>query len=218
MKTNIFGYTQAPRSLSLTGGRNLKIGAPAFDRRLRGMTRLAGLGLKCLALPLFTTIAPPAAQAAGALALGSCDASGYSYGLTYDNSPMDWAIGHALQLCAQNGGNSAGEAGTFQNCTVVQTIEGSCLAFSVSRDRPCGATGWAYAPTVGTAENMAINSCREHGGQKCGVVAARCDQGNTGGGNREGGSASGNGSGYRLPYWLTHPDYCTPGNKWKPNC
>jgi hypothetical protein len=111
---------------------------------------------------VLTLILPMTAQAAGALAVGRCNRHGYTYGY----ASMAAAGVEALARCASNGD---------QTCHVVVAIRGACAAFAVSGT--CGPRGWAYAPSRGAAEQLAINLCIREGGTECTVQRWLCDGG-----------------------------------------
>jgi hypothetical protein len=99
-----------------------------------------------------------AAQAAGALAIGSCAA----YGVAYDFTEQSEARVAAMRKCD----------GT---CKVVATIRRGCAAYAVDMRNACGAHGYAAAPTLGRAQNIALRYCYDHGGRDCVVRAWACD-------------------------------------------
>ncbi len=100
-----------------------------------------------------------AAQAAGALAIGTCNGDGWSY-----NWPsVATAESVALANCASKG----------DRCQVVATMIRECAAFAVSGS--CGARGWAVALSQGAAESAALAQCRSYGGTACAVRAWVCD-------------------------------------------
>ena len=98
------------------------------------------------------------AEAAGALAIGSCAA----YGSAYDFSGEQAARAAALKKCV----------GT---CKVVATTRGGCAAYAIDGRDACGAHGYASAPTLGRAQNMALRFCYKYGGRDCVVRAFVCD-------------------------------------------
>src|SRR5215813_3658976 len=106
---------------------------------------------------LFSNMLP--AQAAGALATGRCGAFGYAFD---DLSPE----AAALRARAQCKG---------QDCKVVTSFRRSCAAFAVDGSNACGPHGWASAPTLGRAQNMASQTCHRYGGRNCMIRAWVCD-------------------------------------------
>jgi Domain of unknown function (DUF4189) len=101
----------------------------------------------------------PAAQAAGAMAIGSCAAFGYAF---------DYRDSDAARVAAQ--GKCVGG-----DCKVVVTLKRSCAAFAIDGHRPCGPHGFASARRLGEAENVALKSCYNYGGRDCVIRAFACD-------------------------------------------
>jgi hypothetical protein len=106
---------------------------------------------------LFANI--PSIHAAGALATGRCGAFGYAFD---DLSPE----AAALRARAQCKG---------QECKVVTSFRRSCAAFAIDASNACGPHGWASAPTLGRAQNMASQTCHRYGGRNCMIRAWVCD-------------------------------------------
>jgi hypothetical protein len=106
---------------------------------------------------LFANI--PSSHAAGALATGRCGAFGYAFD---DLSPE----AAALRARAQCKG---------QECKVVTSFRRSCAAFAIDASNACGPHGWASAPTLGRAQNMASQTCHRFGGRNCMIRAWVCD-------------------------------------------
>jgi hypothetical protein len=98
------------------------------------------------------------AQAAGALAVGSCAA----YGVAYDFSEQTAARVAAIRKCQGS-------------CKVVTTIRRGCAAYAIDGRDVCGPHGYAAAPTLGRAQNVALKYCYQHGGKDCVVRAWACD-------------------------------------------
>jgi uncharacterized protein DUF4189 len=98
-------------------------------------------------------------QAAGALAAGRCGAFGYAFD---DVSPE----AAALRARAQCKGS---------DCKVVTSFRRACAAFAVDAANACGPHGWANAPTLGRAQNMASQTCHRYGGRNCVIRAWVCD-------------------------------------------
>jgi Domain of unknown function (DUF4189) len=121
---------------------------------------LKEFGIIGIALALLSETTP--VEAAGALAVGQCSRIGYTYGYP----SVAAAQASALARCASNGD---------QTCRVMVTIRGACAAFAISGS--CGARGWAYAPSRGLAEQLAINWCIREGGTECAVQQWICDGG-----------------------------------------
>jgi hypothetical protein len=98
-----------------------------------------------------------AAQAAGALAIGTCGA----YGFAYDYRKEAAASRAALGKCA--GG-----------CKVVP-VRRACGAIAIDARDFCGAHGYAVAARLGEAQNIALRECYQHGGKDCVIRAWACD-------------------------------------------
>jgi len=106
------------------------------------------------------TLAPvAAAQAAGALAVGSCGA----YGFAYDFQGDEAARTAALKKC------------TGADCKVVAAMKGNCAAFAIDGRNACGAYGFAAAAGLGPAQNSALQQCFHYGGKDCVIRAFVCD-------------------------------------------
>jgi hypothetical protein len=101
-----------------------------------------------------------AADAAGALAVGSCGA--YGYGFDYANESD--ARTAAIRKCA--GGK----------CRIVGALHRACAAMAVDAKNPCGSFGWAIDSHLGKAENISMRRCVEFGGHDCVVRAWACDE------------------------------------------
>jgi hypothetical protein len=97
--------------------------------------------------------------AAGAMAVGSCAA----YGFAYDYGNAEEARSAALAQC--NG----------KNCSVVATVQRSCVAFAIDGRNACGPHGYATAKRLGQAENTALRYCYKYGGKDCVIRAWACD-------------------------------------------
>ncbi len=100
------------------------------------------------------------ADAAGALAVGSCGAYGYGY----DFHNLADARVAAIRNCSGKG------------CKVVGTIRRGCAAMAVDAKHPCGSFGWAIDSHLGRAENLSLRRCYEFGGKDCMVRAFACDE------------------------------------------
>ena len=97
------------------------------------------------------------AYAAGALAIGSCGA----YGFAYDFPREATASRAALGKC--RGG-----------CKVVP-LSRACGAIAIDGKNACGAHGYAIAPRLGEAQNIALKQCYDYGGKDCVIRAWACD-------------------------------------------
>jgi hypothetical protein len=58
---------------------------------------------------------------------------------------------------------------------VVATIRRGCAAYAIDGQNKCGAHGYASAPTLGRAQNVALRFCYKYGGRDCMVRAWACD-------------------------------------------
>jgi hypothetical protein len=96
-------------------------------------------------------------HAAGALAIGECG----TYGFAYDYSRKTAASQAALGKCA--GG-----------CKVV-ALSRACGAIAIDGKNACRAHGYAVAPRLGEAQNMALQQCYQYGGKNCVIRAWACD-------------------------------------------
>jgi hypothetical protein len=105
---------------------------------------------------LFSGAAP--AQAAGALAIGACAA----YGFAYDYPTTEAAEAAAREKCSGD-------------CKQVVTTKKGCVAFAIDGRKPCGPNGFANAPKLGQAQNIALKACYKHGGKDCVIRAWICD-------------------------------------------
>jgi hypothetical protein len=99
-----------------------------------------------------------AAEAAGALAVGTCGV----YGFGNDFKHLADATGAALTQCSGK-------------CRVVLTALRRCAAFAVDAKNVCGPHGWASAARLGQAQNLALRQCYQHGGRECVIRAFLCD-------------------------------------------
>jgi hypothetical protein len=98
-------------------------------------------------------------QAAGALAIGTCGAYGYSFGFPEEGA----AQSAALEKCTGTG------------CKVVATIRKGCAAFAVDGHNACGPHGYAVTARLGAAQNTAMSYCYRFGGKDCVIRAWACD-------------------------------------------
>jgi hypothetical protein len=97
------------------------------------------------------------ADAAGALAVGSCGA----YGFAYDYAKEPAASRAALGKCT--GG-----------CKVVPVVR-ACGAIAIDGKNACGPHGYAVASRLGEAQNTALRQCYQFGGKDCVIRAWACD-------------------------------------------
>jgi hypothetical protein len=99
------------------------------------------------------------AQAAGALAVGTCGAYGYAI----DYARNDAAQTAALLKCSGD------------DCKVVAAMKRNCAALAIDGRNACGAFGYAAAARLGLAQNTALKQCYSHGGKDCVIRAFVCD-------------------------------------------
>jgi len=117
--------------------------------------------LRSLALALaFSLSAAGLADAAGALAVGTCGAYGYGF----DYTRIADARAAAMHKCS--GGH----------CKIVGVIRKGCAAMAVDAKNPCGSFGWALDSHLGRAENASMRRCAQFGGHACMVRAWACDE------------------------------------------
>jgi hypothetical protein len=113
-----------------------------------------------IALVLIAGIGMPAvAEAAGAMAVGTCGAYGYAI----DFIDAAQAPATALQRCQGDG------------CKVVATMKRNCAAFAIDATNVCGAHGYAVAKSLARAQNDALKHCYKFGGKDCVIRAFVCD-------------------------------------------
>ncbi len=113
---------------------------------------VAGFGLLIIAIGT--------AQAAGALAVGTCGAYGYGFDYRHEGD----ARLAAMKKC------------TGKECRIVGTVHKACAAMAVDAKNPCGSFGWAINSHLGQAENISMRRCFEYGGRDCVVRAWACDE------------------------------------------
>jgi hypothetical protein len=101
------------------------------------------------------------AQAAGALAVGSCGA----YGLSYDYKESAAASAAALKQCSGD-------------CQLATAMKRDCAALAIDVHNACGPYGFAAAPQLAQAQNTALQLCYRYGGKDCVIRAFVCDQKN----------------------------------------
>jgi hypothetical protein len=116
----------------------------------------AGIGAIAAVAVLASGLAT--AQAAGALAVGSCAAYGYAY---------DFPSSKAAQAAAMKKCGSS--------CKNVVTTHKGCAALAVDGHKPCGPNGYASASKLGAAQNTALKQCYQYGGKDCVIRAFMCD-------------------------------------------
>jgi hypothetical protein len=113
-----------------------------------------------IALALIAGVGMPAvAEAAGAMAVGTCGAYGYAI----DFVDAAKARATARQRCQGKG------------CKVVATMKRTCAAFAIDATNVCGSHGYAVAKGLAQAQNAALKHCYEFGGKTCVIRAFVCD-------------------------------------------
>lgn len=101
------------------------------------------------------SVAP--AAAAGALAIGKCGAFGHAYDFRDARAAMD----AAQKQCKGH-------------CKTIP-MRRACAAFSIDMTNPCGAHGYAVAPRISSAQNIAMRNCYTFGGRECVIRTWACD-------------------------------------------
>jgi hypothetical protein len=124
------------------------------------MTRFRRSFALAVTVACFVIAAVGAAEAAGALAVGTCGA--YGYGFDFRNE-ADARVA-AMKKCSG------------RDCKVVGVIRRGCAAMSIDAKNPCGSFGWAISSHLGKAENASMQRCSEFGGRACVVRAWACDE------------------------------------------
>jgi hypothetical protein len=99
----------------------------------------------------------PRANAVGALAIGSCGATGGAW----DYSDEVLAHGAAITNCGAD------------DCQVVTTVRRACVAFALESNG-C-AWGWAVREQSRAAKSAAIEFCANAGGSDCSIRNVFCD-------------------------------------------
>ena len=135
--------------------RNLR----ARTLRIVAATAAMRLGTAVVAAALAVPVVAPAAQAAGAIAIGACG----HYGYAYDLKTFAEAESAALKRCGR------------RDCRVVATVRRGCVAFAVDAKNLCGPHGYAVAPRLAGAQNNALQQCYGHTGKTCVIRAFACD-------------------------------------------
>jgi hypothetical protein len=113
----------------------------------------------CLAVLALLVSAVVESNAAGALATGHCGAFGYSF----DDVSAEAAAQRARAQCKG------------RDCKLVTSFRRTCVAFAIDGRNACGPHGWAQAPTLARAQNIASEQCHRHGGRACVIRAWVCD-------------------------------------------
>ena len=100
------------------------------------------------------------ASANGALAIDSNQGS--QYGFSYDYGSMGEAQNRALGECGYG-------------CRIVKTFSSGCAAYAADQASGSTAYGWGTAGNGGQAQMLAMQYCRNQGGQQCMVRAWGCN-------------------------------------------
>ena len=116
-------------------------------------------GALVLATVALMLVAVATANAAGALAIGTCGA----YGQAYDFPSEAAARDSALAQCQG------------QACRVVASFRRGCAALAIDGLNPCGGHGWGKGPRLGRAQNDALRGCYQDGGRECVIRTFICD-------------------------------------------
>ena len=124
--------------------------------------------MRAIAAGAILLIGTVTANAAGALAVGSCA----TYGYAYNYGEEQGARTAALQKCT-------GRCKVVFLCTVWflvgATLGRGGAAYACVGHNLWGAMGYASAPTLGRAQNVALRFCYKYGGRDCMVRAWACD-------------------------------------------
>jgi Domain of unknown function (DUF4189) len=124
------------------------------------MFRIARACASCVAVVSLWVMALSSAGAAGAMAVGACAAYGYAF----DFKMVEEARAAALANCAG------------KRCKLIGVMQHACSAFAIDGHNACGPHGYAVAPRLGQAENIALQYCYKYGGRDCVIRAFACDR------------------------------------------
>jgi hypothetical protein len=123
------------------------------------MSRMVRAGASFIAVVSLLATGVTSAGAAGAMAVGVCAAYGYAF----DYKLLVEAQAAALAKCAS------------KRCKLIGVLVHACGAFAIDGHNACGAHGYAVAPRLGQAENVALQYCYKYGGRDCVIRAFACD-------------------------------------------
>ena len=100
------------------------------------------------------------ADLSGALAIDSNQGPAWGWAVDYETVQLasQWALAH----CG------------VQSCRVVMTFTNQCGAFAADQARGSTIYGWAKTSSAYSAQNMALDSCRQRGGNSCIVRVWGC--------------------------------------------
>jgi hypothetical protein len=122
------------------------------------MSRIVWACANCVAAVSLWVMGLSSAGAAGAMAVGVCAAYGYAF----DFKMVEEAREAALANC--------------KRCRLIGVMQHACGAFAIDGHNACGAHGYAVAPRLGQAENIALQYCYKYGGRDCVIRAFACDR------------------------------------------
>lgn len=126
---------------------------------LRRAAGASSSGMRLVVVAALLCAGAASAQAAGAIAIGTCG----TYGYAYDHKTLAQAQTAALQKCAD------------RSCRLVATMRRGCAAFAIDAKNLCGPHGYAVASRLARAQNTALQQCYGHGGKTCVIRAFACD-------------------------------------------
>jgi hypothetical protein len=124
------------------------------------MSRIARACANGVAVVSLWVMGVSSAGAAGAMAVGVCAAYGYAF----DFRMVEEARAAALAKCAG------------KRCKLIGIMQHACGAFAIDGHNACGPHGYAVAPRLGQAENIALQYCYKYGGRDCVIRAFACDR------------------------------------------
>jgi hypothetical protein len=123
------------------------------------MTSFGRACARVIVAAVLLTAGVAVAHAAGALAVGTCGA----YGFSYDYRQADAARTAALGKCKGGG------------CKIVTGLQRGCAAFAIDGRNVCGPNGYASGVRLALAQNSALHQCYRFGGKDCVIRAWVCD-------------------------------------------
>jgi tetratricopeptide (TPR) repeat protein len=121
---------------------------------------------------LAATLAPSAARAAGAIAVGQTDdlaRDGYAFGVDYNDLRDSAAADLAVASCRGT------QARARDKCAVVKTFHDECFAFAMDSKLAPRGVDWALALTREAAKAQALSQCRAAAGRECFLGLNGCD-------------------------------------------
>ena len=129
-------------------------------------------GLAIVTALLAAALAPGAARAAGAIAVGETDdlaRDGYAFGVDYNDLRDSAAADLAVASCR------ATQARAHDKCAVVKTFHDECFAFAMDSKLAPRGVEWALALTREAAKAQALSQCRAAAGRECFLGLNGCD-------------------------------------------